>query len=191
MRYKEYNVNKVLNQTISLFWQQGFNGSSINEIVKKTGVNRFSLYREFESKEGVLYNSLRLYRQRYCNEKLLILESTGDLKKILNNFYLAFLKESQPVQGCYIIHIGTELADRDLRVKKIVDEYLSDIENLLFKLLSKNGYKNEDAKFRVRHLLGLYCTAMSFCLIHSETQRKSYISNGINLILSDDVKSSK
>ena len=46
MRYKEYNVNSVLEKSIKLFWENGFRGTSLNEIVKVTGVNRFSLHDE-------------------------------------------------------------------------------------------------------------------------------------------------
>lgn len=191
MRYKEYNVNKVLEQSISLFWKNGFNGCSINKIVKETGVNRFSLYHEFENKEGILFESLNLYRERYCNDKLSILESEGDLIETLNNFYLSFLQERQPVPGCYFIHIGTELADSDYRIKKSMDAYLLEIHILFVKLLSKNKYEKNDAEFRARHLLGLYCTAMTFCIVHRSAKRESYISNGINLILTDHAKSSK
>ena len=79
---------------------------SVNEIVEKTGVNRFSLYHEFTNKEGILYQSLNLYRDRYTQDKFSLLNSDVDLVAVLKNFYLSFLKESEPVQGCYFIHIG-------------------------------------------------------------------------------------
>ena len=66
----EYNVNSVLEKSIKIFWDNGFRGTSINEIVNATGLNRFSLYHEFENNEGILYASLKLYRDRYCQEKL-------------------------------------------------------------------------------------------------------------------------
>ena len=91
MRYKEYNVNRVLEQSIDLFWQKGYNGCSINDIVEKTGVNRFSLYHEFENKEGILYRSLNLYRERYSKEKLHLLNSDGKLTETIKNYYLAYL----------------------------------------------------------------------------------------------------
>ena len=76
MRYKEYNRNAVLEKAIRLFWQKGFNGCSINEIVEVTGVNRFSLYHEFVSKEGILYASLELYRERYSKDKFDLLKNS-------------------------------------------------------------------------------------------------------------------
>lgn len=183
MRYKEYNVNKVLEQSMSLFWKNSYNGCSINELVEKTGVNRFSLYHEFGNKEGILYQSLFLYRQRYCDDKLSILKSEGDLAVTLKDFYLSFLENSNPVPGCYIIHLATELADTDPKVQEFVSTYLKEIEELFIELLERHDYKSSDASFKARHLLGLYCTAMSFGLIHSPTEREKYALNGIEIIL--------
>jgi TetR/AcrR family transcriptional repressor of nem operon len=189
MRYKEYNVNKVLEKSIALFWQKGFNGCSINEIVRETGVNRFSLYKEFENKEGILYASFKLYRERYCEDKLSLLKSDGDLFEVIKDFYMAFLDDDEPVSGCYFIHIGTELADSDPRVKQGLGEYLKEIQALLTDLLVRRGYSPSEAELKARHLLGWYCTVMSFCLIHTNEVRKKYVTNGVHLILSNHAQS--
>jgi len=185
MRYKEYNVNGVLEKSIKLFWENGFRGCSINEIVNMTGVNRFSLYHEFENKEGILYASLNLYRERYCQDKLDLLKKDGDLPVILRDFYLSFIDESNPIPGCYFIHVATELADRDDKIKTIVDTYLTEIENLIDTLLQLKGISSENARYLTRHLLGLYCTAMSFCLIHTKEQREEHVDTGIKVILNN------
>ncbi|MCA0931276.1 TetR/AcrR family transcriptional regulator [Lutimonas saemankumensis] len=183
MRYKEYNTNRVLEKSIDLFWRKGFNGCSINDIVEATGVNRFSLYHEFNNKEGILYASLKLYKERYCEEKLELLKLNEDLTHTLKKFYASFWEDNKPMTGCYIIHVGTELADSDNRIKENLDNYLSEINSLLMALLIRNGYESNPDHY-ARHLVGLFCTIMSFCLIHSPEQRENYISNGINVILS-------
>ncbi len=186
MRYKEYNVNRVLEKAMVLFWQKGFNGCSISDLVGATSVNRFSLYHEFENKEGILYHSLNLYRARYCDDNLAILSEKGDLRTILKRFYLSFLNNTSQVQGCFFIHIGTELADTNERVKASVDKFLREIYLRFVDLLYENGAGKSSAEFQSRHLLGLYITAMSFCLIHTEDEREQYITNGINIIVAKD-----
>lgn len=185
MRYKEYNTNNVLEKSIKLFWENGFKGCSINEIVQTTGVNRFSLYHEFENKEGILYASLHLYEKRYCQEKLDLLKAEGELPEILKSFFLSFIDESNAIPGCYFIHIATELADKDKKIKVLVDEYLSDIENKINMLLQRKGVSSDNSNLLARHLLGLYCTTTSFCLIHSKDQREKHIETGINVILNN------
>ena len=185
MRYKEYNVNRVLDKSITLFWQKGFNGCSVNELVEVTGVNRFSLYHEFGNKEGILYASLQLYRERYCDNKLSLLKSNGELVYTLKKFYMSFLEDEVPVAGCYFIHTGTELGDSDPRVKESLNDFLNEIKSLFVNLLVQHDHSKKEAEVRAEHLLGLYCTAMSFCLIHTEKEREKYVSNGINIIMSN------
>ena len=140
MRYKEYNPNQVLEKAIRLHWEKGVNGSSINDLVELTGVNRFSLYNEFGNKQGILYDSIKLYRERYCQPKMEILNQEGNVREILLQFFLSFLADDLPVSGCYIIHIGTELADSDERVKRELDDYLKMVRVAIKNLLLKNGY---------------------------------------------------
>lgn len=186
MRYKEYNPNKVLEKAIELFWKNGVNGCSINDLVEYTGVNRFSLYNEFESKLGILYASFDLYRDRFCKSNYSILDREGELMQVLFEFYLSFLVDSNLIPGCYIIHVGTELADSDTTVKENLKSHLDEIEGLFSKLLIRHGRSETKSNFLSKHLLGLYCTAMSFCLIHTREEQEKYLLNGIQLIISNN-----
>ena len=186
MRYKEYNPNKVLEKAIQLFWMNGVNGCSINDLVEYTGVNRFSLYNEFENKLGILYASFDLYRNRSCKRKYNILDKKGELIQVLFEFYMSFLDEDNDIPGCYIIHVGTELADSDKLVKENLQSHLSHIENLFSRLLVRHGFSEIKSNILSKHLIGLYCTAMSFCLIHTREEQEKYLLNGIQLIVSNN-----
>lgn len=183
MRYKEYNVNRVLEKCIQLFWKNGFRGCSVKDIVEETGVNRFSLYHEFDDKNGILYAALQLYQERYCQDKFDILKEEGEPKHVLAKFYSSFLKQENLHLGCFFIHIGTELADTDEKIKMLVKSYLEDIETLISNLLKRNNATTENADLCARHLTGFFCTIMSFSLIHSEEEREHRIAYGIDLIL--------
>lgn len=184
MRYKEFNKNRILEQCIPLFWDKGFGAVAIREIVEKTGVNRFSLYEEFENKEGIFFASLDLYYERYGSKKLDILDSTQPLLQSLKTFYMDFLTENNAhPPGCYILHSATELADTYKKVKETLDQYLGKIEEKFRALLNRHINTKELSDFYARQLVGLFCTSISFCLIHSHEKRLHYIDNGINLIL--------
>lgn len=183
MRYKEFNPNKVLEVSLKLFWKKGFKGCSIKDLVDATGVNRFSLYEEFEDKNGMLYHSLQLYRERYGDTHLDLLKQEGALKSVLRDFFLSYFDSQRFHPGCYIIHIGTELADTDPKINTIVSDYMDELTNVFRTLLIEKSFDQEEAEFLSRHLTALYCTSMSFCLIHSETERHHHIENGINVLL--------
>ncbi|OIQ40986.1 MAG: hypothetical protein BM563_02200 [Bacteroidetes bacterium MedPE-SWsnd-G1] len=184
MRYKEFNSNKVLETCINLFWNTSFGGCSVKEIVTETGVNRFSLYDEWEHKEGILLASIDLYQQRYSQEKFKILESEGDLREVLTKFYMSFMiDEKTHPSGCYIIRIATELADNNIDVKNKLDRYLNELEHQFKTFISNYSESNKNIDYLAKHLTGLFCSLTTFCVIHSFEERKSLVNSGISMLL--------
>lgn len=183
MRYKEFSRNGVLEKCIPLFWRNGFRACAISDIVETTKVNRFSLYDEFGNKEGILFASLQLYRDRYSSKNFGILGKEGLIDVILSEFYLSFFNGDKFQDGCYVIHVGMELADEDEDIRDFLKNYIDEIEILFTQLLNRDPETNSNSGFYARNLIGLFCTSMSFCLIHSDQERVYHINNGIHLIL--------
>ena len=184
VRYKEFNSNSVLEKCITLFWNKGFGACAISDIVEETGVNRFSLYEAFDNKEGILIAALELYYERYGKPHLEYLDETKPLQKALAAFYSSYLNEykGRPA-GCFIVHTATELADANVRVREMLDRYLNGIEEHILVLLSHTPSLVESNVFYTRQLIGLFCTSISFCLIHNYDERVRLIENGIRVIL--------
>ena len=186
MRYKEFNSNKVLEDCITLFWKNGYGSCSIKDIVEQTRVNRYSLYNEFENKDGILLAALSLYRERYSDKRFQLLQAEGPLNNTLLDFYSAFLNETEAhVPGCFVIYIASEKADSDPIIKARLDHYLSDLEEHFRQLLSKHGIEGTRQDSVVKRLTGLFCNSTCYCVIQSPEERISYIKNSLNLILNE------
>src|SRR5690349_10061697 len=50
-RPREFDPDRVEDAAMRLFWARGFDGVSISDVSDATGVNRRSIYAEFDSKE--------------------------------------------------------------------------------------------------------------------------------------------
>lgn len=57
-RKKSFNQQEVIAQMSQVFGQHGFEGTSLDDLVKATGLLRGSLYRAFGSKQGMFIVSL-------------------------------------------------------------------------------------------------------------------------------------
>jgi len=57
---KSFNTNDVLIKIAQLFVSRGYNGTSLDDIVEKTGLLRGSLYGTFGSKLGMFVATLEL-----------------------------------------------------------------------------------------------------------------------------------
>ena len=183
MRYKEFNANRVLEKCINLFWNKGFVASSVKDIVKDTGVNRFSLYNEFENKEGILYHTLDLYHHRYISKKLITQRKSTAKEEIIQLFNNYLIDEEQHPPGCYIIHIATEIADRNDKVKAILEGYLKELEDKLLDILKYYRETKSQSNFLAKHLVGLFCSIVCFSVIQTYPERLAMLNSAINVIL--------
>jgi TetR/AcrR family transcriptional repressor of nem operon len=50
---KQFDQDEVLDRAMMLFWSQGYEATSIEELVEATGINRGSLYATFIDKNGL------------------------------------------------------------------------------------------------------------------------------------------
>lgn len=60
-----YDRQHVLDEATELFWQQGYEGTSLEDVLRVTGFNRHSLYKEFGGKDGLYLEVLRNYEHRF------------------------------------------------------------------------------------------------------------------------------
>ena len=60
-RSKSYDRDEVTDRAMRLFWAQGFHATSTRELTDAMGVNAYSLYAEFGSKEALYEAALERY----------------------------------------------------------------------------------------------------------------------------------
>ncbi|MEH0021874.1 MAG: TetR/AcrR family transcriptional regulator [Desulfobacter sp.] len=72
-RPRAYEREKVIADATQLFWQKGYNGTSLSELVKVTGLNKHSMYKEFGSKAGLFEECIEHYWRKVVQELLEIL----------------------------------------------------------------------------------------------------------------------
>jgi AcrR family transcriptional regulator len=183
MRYKEFNKNKVLEECIPLFWENSFNGTPISNVVEQTNVNRFSLYHEFQNKHGILYEALKLYKERYSSELMNTLDSSEEIREVLTSFFCDFIDKREGEKGCFVIFIATELADNDEFISNFLKVYLQELEDKFSSLLRRNGNQNDVVI--AKNLVLLFCNSMCYCHIQSDKQSQDFVSLNLDIILND------
>ncbi len=183
MRPKEFSRNRVLEKCIILFWNEGYNGTGIQKIVDRTGVNRYSLYEEFGNKKGILLASLELYKETDLPWKLL--SQPLSIQDLLFQFYSSFFNPSKrnnhPI-GCYISTMAMELRETT-EMQLFFNAYLNLLNQRIGKLLKERSTLSPNESATISQLLiTFYCTSMGMYIIfpHKETQK--YLQDNIKII---------
>ena len=64
-RHREYDVDKVLDAALCVFWRKGYEGASYADLTQAAGVERPALYSAFGNKEALFRRVLERYEEQY------------------------------------------------------------------------------------------------------------------------------
>ncbi len=112
-RHKTYDREQVLQKAMRLFWMQGFHGTSTRDLAEAMGVNAYSLYAEFESKEALYEAALQRYDDTVVTRHFGVLEAPGaglDAVRQVVRFFGGAARDNNPKLGCLMCNAITEHA---------------------------------------------------------------------------------
>lgn len=120
-RPREFDRDEVVQKALQVFWRQGYQATSVEELVAATGVNRGSLYATFGDKRGLFLEAVDHYRSKVTAERLVRLEAPGPARTRIAAFFkemVDFSLGEGHLLGCLMTNSAIELAphDRDVRL---------------------------------------------------------------------------
>jgi TetR/AcrR family transcriptional repressor of nem operon len=121
-RTKEFDQEQALDAAMHLFWKQGYEATSIQQLVDATGVQRQSLYDTFGSKHEMFLQSLLRY-QALGGRHLRTLTKRypkGGLPLIRAIFESIASQTVGDARGCFAANCAAELGSSDKAVAERV-----------------------------------------------------------------------
>ncbi|MEL6538884.1 MAG: TetR/AcrR family transcriptional regulator [Bacteroidota bacterium] len=113
---RQFDEEEVVNKAMHLFWEKGYSGTSVQDLVEHTGLSRSSLYDTFEGKDQLFSLVLRMYMIKDPKTAEVLDRITqGDLKALtyLRNYVDALAQEAadDPLKrGCFAGNTTAEVA---------------------------------------------------------------------------------
>jgi TetR/AcrR family transcriptional repressor of nem operon len=95
----EYDEEAVVGAALRQFWAHGYQGSSVDDLVGTSGLNKHSLYRAFGGKSGLFLRALQRCLSEYADRYLKIFERYEGLTA-LNAYFDAVMAKPDP-RGCF------------------------------------------------------------------------------------------
>jgi len=139
-RNKEYDEDVVAEKAMQVFWDNGYKATSVRALEQAMGINQFSIYSSFKSKQGLFLEVLKKYKE--LNEEVILktlIESNGDLEDI-RKFYFGFIdsvKGHHKTNGCLFANTTAELGSSDPDVAILLKGHFAVLEGLFQELLIK------------------------------------------------------
>ena len=143
-----------------LFWEQGAEGASYNDIVAATGLSRKALYAEWPDKETLVHDALQHYRNVVLGQLIAPLETGG--RAGLEAFWDQLQTEIRAAKkwtGCFLFRSVSGPLRSDTFVASAYDEYAGRMRELVARCV-RDGQakgvigKQTDAEAAGWHALG-------------------------------------
>ncbi|MEC1601006.1 TetR family transcriptional regulator [Bacillus halotolerans] len=146
-RNKEFDEKLALIKAMELFWEQGYEKTSMQDLVDHMGVHRRSIYDTFGDKHTLFMRALshfvEVMEMRMKNEVKADLTVKQTIRKI---FEMVIDPEENLPKGCLAVNTAVELSLLDEEVAKKIKEIFINTEALLFDLLKHGQEKGEIPK---------------------------------------------
>jgi TetR/AcrR family transcriptional regulator, transcriptional repressor for nem operon len=148
-RVKQFNEDEVLYKAMELFWEKGYNATSMQDIVTCLGINRGSLYDTFGGKQNLFDKSLSLYCSIHQEGTKDFLSKQNNVKDGIRNIFKAFIGEKgQDIdrRGCFCVNSTNEVAHENEYVNELLNDNKIFYETLFYDFLSKGQENGEISK---------------------------------------------
>ena len=144
-RPKEYAREEVLESATQVFWEMGYQGTSVGDLVEETGLHRRSMYEEFGDKEGLFAACIDHYANETARDwaALLAWEPLG-----LENIETFFRNRVDYVcgsrfKGCLLVKSAVEQRLFKVEVRRKLQSFLADTENAFYDCLDAAQQRGE------------------------------------------------
>lgn len=161
-RPREFDVDEALAKIMDVFWAQGFEGATLNDLVTATRLKKGSLYAAFGDKRAMYLKALALYDRTAIDGAVRSLTGRGTSEKRIGQFLQSAI-DAVAVQkdrrGCFLCNASVDQAVLDRQTEHAVKASLGRLAGALDTALSEVPAGATDGKRRraaAQHLLSVY-----------------------------------
>jgi TetR/AcrR family transcriptional repressor of nem operon len=155
--------DQMLEKALEMFWENGYEATSMEDLLHCMSLNKGSLYHVFGSKRELFSKTLDFFGKKSQNDiERKILEVESPVVGIKNFFLeVASSKRRLHEKGCFMGNTVAELAGIDKQLKDKAIQNLKNMEDLFYRYIekAKNAKElktQEDSRVIARYLVNLW-----------------------------------
>jgi TetR/AcrR family transcriptional regulator, transcriptional repressor for nem operon len=184
-RLKTHTPEMLVDRAMLHFWSHGFEATSMDDLVRATGVSRHGLYGDFANKEDLFIACLQAYGDTIVTSAFAQVEhQDADLDAIARYFEQQIARGEAaglPGPGCLIANTMTEIAPHNGRASAVVEAHNARLRTGFMNALANAAFRT-GAQLDTADLDGLSIAmvifthglwSMSRCVQNADTLRQA------------------
>jgi TetR/AcrR family transcriptional regulator, transcriptional repressor for nem operon len=139
-------ANKPPGSALELFWERGYEATSMTDLVGYLGIARASIYATFGGKHQLYVQALDRYLQARDPGLVEMLSQPGPVLPAVRALVEAYAEESlcdARRRGCLVVNTAVELMGRDPQAARLVEASWDTLETALTSALTRARAQGE------------------------------------------------
>lgn len=179
-RPREFETEDALIDIMNVFWANGFEGTSMQDIEGSTGLNKQSLYRAFGDKRAMYLAALSAYEENHVAKAGRLLAQPGEAQRRFGRLLRHVVDSavaSGDRRGCFLCNASIDQAALDASTNAIVKGMMQRVENTFYRALIDSGWRGRDPAL---------CRRMARSLLAGYFGLRVLIKAGLDAAILDD-----
>src|SRR5215510_892270 len=159
---KQFDRHEVLDRAMAVFWERGYEATSIQELLQAMGINRGSLYATFGNKQQLFLTVLDHYAAQVSTAMLAELADPDPRRAIARMFAALLHRTGDPSRprGCLNTNTALECPGSGAAITRTIAERLGQQESALYHVLRRTqvagaGNRGQECRALARFCVGV------------------------------------
>lgn len=161
-RSPTFDRDAKIEEAMELFWEQGYEATSVQDLVERLGLNRSSLYNAFGGKHELYLEALDRYRQEGIDRLRRQLQDAPTAMEGIRQAFMAVAERAtESCYGCFTTNAAAECAPHDASTQDRARESFDRMRTLFRDAVERAQEEgaidaSRDAEALGRHLTNAY-----------------------------------
>ncbi|MBI4695343.1 MAG: TetR/AcrR family transcriptional regulator [Gammaproteobacteria bacterium] len=154
-----YEPDAALAAVMHAFWQRGYEGTSLADLLAATGLSKSSFYQAFGSKQAAFEQALAHYCDTLIAELRVKLRTADSglafIEAVLRGAAAEAVRCAEP-RGCMIVNVATEFSARDPRIRTAIAQNVRRVTQVFVAAVKRAQAEGAIPAGREPRVLGRY-----------------------------------
>jgi TetR/AcrR family transcriptional regulator, transcriptional repressor for nem operon len=152
-RKKEFDEDAALLKAMRLFWEQGYEKTSMQDLVSHMGIHKGSMYDTYGDKQSLYFKTLKRYSEMLEQSVKQRMTDTRSAKEAIRELFEMVIQrnslyeqQEEFPEGCFLVNTAVELAKHDSEAIDWVHLNWTNTEQLIRDLIVVGQQSGEFSK---------------------------------------------
>ncbi|MCP4333852.1 MAG: TetR/AcrR family transcriptional regulator [Gammaproteobacteria bacterium] len=158
-RPREFDETMVIENLMKVFWDKGYEATTMQDLVKASGLLKGSLYGAFGDKQALYLTALKHYNRTRIQAGIDILNGEGGARQKVARLFdnvIESTKRGLFAGGCLLCNASLEKAVSDRQVKNEIKTTIRRLKVALMDAIKMAGVKEDQAASLAAFIVSAY-----------------------------------